>query len=161
MKELCAFQAHAIAASQSHLASLIDHRTLVSNQDVTQFKKFNIGDYVLVLNHSKSKLNFKWRGPYQIVRRNEANIYTCKDLHTNVELQFDVTALKLFVCPPDVDPVSIAGLDEDEFVVRAILDHRLEGENRKLRTHYYFKVLFADNTDDWLPYYEVRDAFEE
>ena len=108
MKELCAFQAHAIAASQSHLASLIDHRTLVSNQDVTQFKKFNIGDYVLVLNHSKSKLDFKWRGPYQIVRCNEANIYTCKDLRTNAELQFDVTALELFVCPPDVDPVSIA-----------------------------------------------------
>ena len=163
VRELCAFQAHAIAASQSHLASLIDQRTLLANKNVDQFKEFNIGDYVLVLNYSKNKLDFKWRGPYLVVGRNEANIYTCKDLRTNAEFQFDVTALKLFVCPPNVQPVTIAGMDEDEFVVRSILDHRLEGENKKLKTHYYFKVLFSDNTEDWLPYFEVRnlEAFEE
>ena len=108
-------------------------------------------------------MDYKWRGPYLVVGRNEANIYTCKNLRTNEELKFDVTSLRLFVCPPNVDPVTLAGMDEDEFLVRAVLDHRLEGGNKKLKTHYYFKVQFADSTEDWLPYFEVRNlsAFED
>jgi hypothetical protein len=52
------------------------------------------------------------------------------------------------MCPPNVDPVTLAGLNEDEYLVRAVVDPHLEGENRKLKTHclllcLHFKVQFA------------------
>ena len=165
VKELCAFQAHAIAASQSHMASIIDSRVskYANLSRGSEFKEFKVGDYVISLNRVGDKFDYKWRGPYLVTGHKEANIYTCKDLRTNAEVQFDITTLRLFICPPNVDPVTIAGLDEDEYLVRAVLDHRLEGENKKLKTHYYFKVQFSDNTEHWLPYMEVRDlsAFDE
>jgi hypothetical protein len=68
-------------------------------------------------------------------------------LRTNEELKFDVTSLTLFVCPPNVDLISLAGMDEDVFLVRAILDHRLEGENKKLKTRSVLESQCSRNDD--------------
>jgi hypothetical protein len=65
--------------------------------------------------------------------------------------------LKLFKCPPHVDPVTVAGMDEGEYLVHSIVAHRLEGTKRKNRTHYYFLVKFEDGEEEWIPYWEVRD----
>ena len=102
VKKLCAFQAHAIAASQCHMASVIDNRTTKSNVKCVSFKEFKPGDYVIHINDLGGKLNYNWRGPYQVVARKEANIYSCKDLRTNEEFQLDVASLRLFICPPNV-----------------------------------------------------------
>jgi hypothetical protein len=104
------------------------------------------------------KFDPKWKGPFQVVGIGESsNHVLCKDLCTQVVHPFDISTLRLFHCPPDIDPVTIAGMDEDEFLVKSILSHRLEGEKKKNKTHYYFEVLFADGTKDWLPYMEVKD----
>jgi len=102
VKILCVFQAHAIAASQCHMASVIDNRTTKSNYKSVRFKVFNPGDYVIHVNDLGDKLHYNLRGPYQVVARNEANIYSCKDLRTNEEIKFDVASLRLFICPPNV-----------------------------------------------------------
>jgi hypothetical protein len=65
--------------------------------------------------------------------------------------------LKLFKCPPHVDPVAVAGIDEGEYLVEAIVAHRLEGTKKKNRTHYYFLVKFEDGEEEWIPYWEVRE----
>jgi hypothetical protein len=53
VNELCAFQAHAIAASQSHMASVyvIDNHTSKSNNcnESSVFKEFKVGDYAITV----------------------------------------------------------------------------------------------------------------
>jgi hypothetical protein len=78
-------------------------------------------------------LDLKWCGPLRIVNKARANISNCLDLRTNKNIQLDVSSLKLFLCPPHVDPVAVAGMDEGEYLVDAIVAHRLEGtKNLKL-----------------------------
>jgi hypothetical protein len=75
----------------------------------------------------------------------------------------DGSSLRAFICPEGVDPLAVAAQDEGEYVVREIVGHRLEGKNKKNKTHWYFLVKFEDETEEWLPSMEVRDlqAFEE
>ena len=53
---------------------------------------------------------------------------------TKKVVQFDVSSLRKFVCSPGVDPVSVAGMDECEYIVDSILQHRLQGTNKKSKT---------------------------
>jgi hypothetical protein len=48
-------------------------------------------------------------------------------------------------------------MDEGEYLVEAIVAHRLEGTKKKNRTHYYFLVKFEDGEEEWIPYWEVRE----
>jgi hypothetical protein len=146
------FQVEAIKASQLHLATVLDARTNLSS-DVDP-RSFNISDFVLVSPVSKpSKLTFKWLGPYSVVARN-GNTYDCLDLRTRQIHQFDVSRLRLFTCPEDVDPLSIASLDVDEDVVDRILSHE---KGKKGKRSHKFLVQFTDGTEHWLPYEEVKD----
>jgi hypothetical protein len=65
---------------------------------------------------SGSKLDMKWCGPFRIVSKASTNIYNCLNLRTNKNVQLDVSSLKIFQCPPHLDPVVVAGMDEGEFV---------------------------------------------
>jgi hypothetical protein len=79
-------------------------------------------------------------------------------LENQQECPVGVSSLKLFKCPPHVDPVTVAGsMDEGEYLVHSIVAHRLEGPKRKNRTNYYFLVKFEDGEEEWIPYWEVRD----
>ncbi len=71
--------------------------------------------------------------------------------------KFDVSMLKPYVNAAEVDPVAVAGLDEDEYLVRSVKAHQLRGGKKQNRKGYYFLVEFADGSEDWLPYLEVRD----
>jgi hypothetical protein len=53
--------------------------------------------------------------------------------------------------------LTVAGMDEREYLVHSIVAHRLEGTKRKNRTHSYFLVKFEDGEEEWIPYWEVRD----
>jgi hypothetical protein len=95
-----------------------------------------------------------WCGPFRIVSKASANIYNCLNLRTNKNVQLDGFFSE--VPPHVVDPVAVAGLDEGEYLVEAIVAHRLEGTKKKNRTHYYFLVKFGDGEEEWIPYWEVR-----
>ena len=67
-------------------------------------------------------------------------------------IQMIRSSLRAYICPEGVDPLAVAAQDEGKYVVREVVGHRLEGKNK-----------FEDETEEWLPYMEVRDlqAFEE
>ena len=65
--------------------------------------------------------------------------------------------LKGYTSASEVDPVAVAGLDEDEYLVRSVKGHQLRSGKKHNRKGYYFLVEFADGSEDWLPYLEVRD----
>ena len=159
VQQLQKFQVEAIAASQVHMASVHDHRVDNVSDGVGDggFRVFQRGDFVVALKNNPDKFDYKWRGPFRVVESCEANIYQCMDLRTGQLLKFDVSALRKFECAPGVDPVAVAGWDEDEFVVDSILSHELKGTKVRNRTHYYFRVKFVDGSEDVLPYMEVRD----
>ena len=158
VKELFESQSKIVAASQVHLATVLDRRVEKSRKDVSiPLKEFKAGDLVLSFRHGGTKLDMRWCGPFSVIERTNANIYKCTDLCTQKKVLLDVTTLKLFNCAPGVDPLVVAGLDESEFVVESILGHRLEGDKKKNKTHYYFLVKFQDGEEEWLPYMEVRE----
>lgn len=126
-------------------------------------RSFVAGDLVVTLRDDRSKLDYKWRGPYRVLKKAFANVYEIEDLRTQKKLFRDVSVLRSFTCADGVDPMSVAGQDEGEYVVESIIGHRLEGNKKQNKTHWYYKVKFKDGTEDWLPYFEVRDleAFNE
>jgi hypothetical protein len=158
VKELKRAQELAISAAQKNTASVHDTRVSKSSSKSTEpVKGFKEDDLVVAFRHGGSKLDLKWKGPFKVVRKIHANIYECLDLRTKKVVQFDVSSLRKFVCPPGVDPVSVAGIDEGEYIVDSILQHRLQGTNKKSKTHYYFLVRFSDGGEEWIPYMEVKD----
>jgi hypothetical protein len=158
VKELKRAQELAISAAQKNTASVHDTRVSKSSSKSTEpVKSFKEDDLVVAFRHGGSKLDLKWKGPFKVVRKIHANIYECLDLRTKKVVQFDVSSLRKFVCPPGVDPVSVAGIDEGEYIVDSILQHRLQGTNKKSKTHYYFLVRFSDGGEEWIPYMEVKD----
>ncbi len=157
VKKVCEYQKSAIEASQLNVARVGDLRAAKRDKLEVPVKVFKAGDLVLTGRHGGSKLDFKWKGPFRVLESLESNIYRCVDLRNGKVLEFDVSSLRLFKCPAGVDPISIAGMDESEFRVDAVLKHKLEGLNRKNKTHYYFLVKFQDGEEDWLPYMEVRE----
>jgi hypothetical protein len=150
----------AIESSQRHLAALNDKKLKVEPNGAV--KKFAVGEFVLVKRFNGEKSDLKWKGPFRVVG-SESNLYECMDLRTGKVTKFDVSMLRSFVGAADVDPVAVAGMDEDEFVVRSVKSHRLEGTKKRNRTYYYFLVEFVDGSEEWLPYMEVREleAFGE
>lgn len=146
------FQLEAIKASQLHMATIMDSRVRpTSDMDP---KAFQLSDYVLVSPVSKpAKFSFKWLGPYSVVAR-DGNTYDCMDLRTRQVHQFDVSRLRIFNCPADVDPLSIATLDVDEDVVESVLSYQA---GRKGRRSHKFLVKFMDSSEFWLPYEEVKN----
>ena len=54
----------------------------------------------------------------------------------------------LFTCPPGVDPLTVAVMDEGEYIAEAILNHRLEGSKKNNKTHCYFLVKFKDREEE-------------
>ena len=102
-------------------------------------------------------MDLEGKGPIKVLRKAHANIYESMDLRTKKVGQFAVISFRRFVCPPGVDPVSVAGMDEGEYIVDSILQHRLEGQDKRNKTHNYFLVRFSDAGKEWIPYIEIRD----
>jgi hypothetical protein len=96
-----------------------------------------------------TKLDYKWKGPYRVVKKLFANVYELEDLRIKKKVCRDGSSLRAFICPEGVDPLAVAAQDEGEYVVREIVGHRLEGKNKKNKTHWYFLVKFEDETEEW------------
>jgi hypothetical protein len=118
-------------------------------------KKFAEGDLVITVRDVGTKLDYKWKGPYRVVKKLFANVYELEDLRTKKKVCRDGSSLRAFICPEGVDPLAVVAQDEGEYVVREIVGHRLEGKNKKNKTHWYFLVKFEDETEEWLPYMEA------
>mmetsp|Transcript_7130 Transcript_7130/g.7480 ORF Transcript_7130/g.7480 Transcript_7130/m.7480 type:complete len:1037 (-) Transcript_7130:831-3941(-) len=164
LRGLCETQTKLLKAAQGNLAKVLDTRISKKRDKVNgDLKVFHAGDLVLTTRRQGSKLDMKWQGPFKIIKKKFGNTYECEDLRTKKMKYFYISVMRSFSCPDGVDPIEVAGIDEDEFKVRAVVDHRLEGSNKKNKTHYYFLVKFEDGEEEWLPYMEVREleAFEK
>jgi hypothetical protein len=158
VKELRRVQEELVSVAQLRLAKVRDKRVTVEDKVMEKgFKEFKVGDLVIAPKTGGSKLDFRWKGPFRVAEKLGSTRYGCSDLRTGELHQFDVSSLRLFECPDDVDPLEVAAMDEGEYVVDCILNHRLEGTKKKNRTHYYFLVKFQDGGEEWIPYMEVRD----
>lgn len=81
----------------------------------------------------------------------------CQDLSTLKRVRFHVSRLRKFNADMTEDPAKLAALDNNEFVVEAIVGHR--GDRRR-RAGMEFRVRwlgYEPDDDTWLPYREVRE----
>ena len=123
---------------------------------------FEPGDMVLVRYPGRAPgLAPMWRGPLAIVD-DEApgEAWRCQDLNTHRIVAFDISRLKRYDASRTEDPAALAAAaDSNEWIVEAIVDHRLRANCRKrIKTNFEFLVRwegFGSDDDEWLPYNAV------
>jgi hypothetical protein len=157
IQHLTAAQKAIIEASQACQDKVIQARLEATPKTPTSFE---VGDYVLISPPERplDKLSPKWLGPMVVVSV-AGNIYQCQDLRTLKVNAYHITRLKYFELSENVDPLQVAALDRDEYIVEAIVEHRgpRKGKPRNLLE---FKVRwqgYGPEEDLWLPYKEVKD----
>ena len=109
------------------------------------------GDYILFDEASKGfrheKLKTRYSGPYVIIAVYKADI-TCKHIVTSKLKVFHMDDVKLFIGSAE-DAYKAAQTDDDQYVIRSIVDHRGDPEKRSLMS---FLVLFEDDDRVWLEF---------
>ena len=136
-------------------------------QDQINMKKRNVQDrdilyaqdYVLYRNLDKTKTQLKYVGPYLITNR-DGDFYELTSL-TKEKKPFYAHArnLKRYHLREGVDPVEVALMDKNEYLLESIVDFKCTGEDLKDKNKYIFAVIFKGFPDDrhWLKYSEVEN----
>jgi hypothetical protein len=130
---------------------------------ITEYETFDIGDYVLLSYPSRppTKLAGLYRGPLIIHRKIRKDIYEVRDLVTDRVSEVHISRLHKLRVPPDAseeDILRLAGLDHDEYIVEAIIDHKKVG---KRKTDWEFLVRWSGyepSEDTWEPLKNVKDV---
>jgi hypothetical protein len=122
--------------------------------------QFDVGQHVLVSypNRPPNKLAPKWRGPLVVVEV-KGNTYVCQDLCTHKVVSFHISRLKAYNMDSTPDVTAVAAVDQDEWEVEEIVDHRGPKHGRP-KSKLEFRVRwkgFEPEEDTWLPYAEVRE----
>jgi hypothetical protein len=131
---------------------------------------FDINSWVLYagegsITAKRDKTNTPKAGPFKVVSRNELdNSYTILDTVQNVEKVVHISKLSPFVYDPRyTNPYDIARQDSEEFMVKAILDHKphlSRGAERPKSSQLEFLVRW-DNyptlADSWEPFKLLRN----
>ena len=139
-------------------------------------KEIQEGDFVLLAKHAtgtRGKTTTRWLGPKLVLARRD-NDPTCPVVSLT-----DLTTMKVSEVSIDdclmfktgwfeeetmlQDLTRLAALDQEEYVVENILEHRPPGEVRKRGTkpsQYWFRVKwagFSDTENSWEPYQTLKD----
>ncbi|KPA73067.1 hypothetical protein ABB37_10147 [Leptomonas pyrrhocoris] len=154
VQELIQAQESLIAASQDHQDKVIEERLSQSAENPTEYAA---GDYVVVSypDRPPSKLAPRWRGPLIIADRVGSDMYQCQDLVTHRFTDFHVSRLKKYNMDMTPNPVEVAQVDNDEWKVEQIVDHK--GLTKKAVRFRVRWEGFEPTDDTWLPYSECRD----
>ena len=116
------------------------------------------GDYVLATYPTRppSKLSPRWKGPFVVVEVQGSTVQ-CQDLCTLRFIRFHRSRLKRYDTERTPDPAAVAAVDNDEYVVEAIVDHRGD-PRRRARMEFRVRWLgYEPDEDTWLPFREVQD----
>lgn len=88
-------------------------------------------------------------------------MFVCQDVRTLKIVRLHEGRLRPFRMREGEDPLGVAAVDQDEFVVDSIVDHGVrDGGRARRRADLEFRVpwLGDEPTEDtWFPYSEVRD----
>jgi hypothetical protein len=90
-----------------------------------------VGDYVLAIfpqNKPPSKLSPRLQGPFKVIER-EDNTYTCQHVLTKKSRKFDIHQLTYFSQSIDNDADYAASLDQIDYRIHKLLDHRRTEDN--------------------------------
>ncbi len=156
--DLHATQLRLLQSAQKHQEKVVQDRLKKSPENPTEFKQ---GDLVLLSypnGNVPNKLHAKWRGPYTVVKR-RGNTYTLQELNSRECSDFDISRLRAYVDDPNITANDVAALDDNEYFVEAITDHR--NYNPKRKNDVEFRVLWQGYSPDeatWEPYRNVKNT---
>jgi hypothetical protein len=151
----------ALVSHQNHLISLSQdfvskHQGKVEAQASAIPVPFSVGDLVLVKypNRPPNKLSSKWRGPFRILAQLSHSTFKLQHLASLKECVQHVSMLKLFDASRS-DPVAIAAVDDNEYEVEAIVDHR--GTTKRTLQFKVRWIGYPPSQDSWLPLRDVNE----
>jgi hypothetical protein len=141
-----------IAVSDQHQQKVLDARAAAGPLASAHLEE---GEYVLVRSDRRSdKLAFRLLGPMVIAGSpRDDNIYPVQDLRTLNIHHFHLDRLVRYDATRTPFPAAIAGVDGDEYMVKAIIAHR------RVRGRLEFLVEWADfdsSHNSWEPHKNVR-----
>jgi hypothetical protein len=125
---------------------------------------FQVGDYVLLAYPSRppNKLSAMYRGPLRIVSRERSDLYELLDLVSNKLLKVHLSRLRKLHLDDSTtieDILRIAGIDQGEFVVSEILDHRWVGSRNKRQLEFLVRwENYEPGDDTWEPLDNLKDV---
>ena len=160
LKALQSKQLSLIQATQAYIKNKIEKRD--AKVSIIDKRNFDVGDYVLLSYPSRppSKLAGLYRGPLIVHRKLREDIYEVMDLITDRIYQVHISRIHALNLPSTVDRdelLRIAGIDHNEYVVEAIVNHR--GNPRKRRDMEFLVRWkgYEPGDDTWEPYATVKD----
>ncbi len=118
-----------------------------------------IGDYVLAIfpeDKPPSKLSPRLHGPFKIIER-EDNTYTCQHVLTKKCRLFDIHQLTYFSQSIDNDTDYAASLDQIEYRIHKLIDHR-RTEDNKLE---FLRQLNHEGDTRWLSHEFLANKFND
>jgi hypothetical protein len=127
-----AFSQHLITTAAALFARVRDIQKQVFEQDLAAVRKrargqtdFKVGDHVLVHFPPSEKLLLDWRGPFQIIQRENEVIYVVADLVTNESFRAHVNRIHIFY-PGDLTPDQLIAESarNEEYYIEAVYGHR-------------------------------------
>jgi hypothetical protein len=122
---------------------------------------FGEGDLVLVSppeNRRATKLSPGMMGPFVVLSRERDKLYKIQELISTKTLVVPAERMQLFRVNADEDPVVVASVDLDEYVVEKIMGH--QGSTlRDLKFLVKWKY-FGEEYNQYLAYNELKDNVE-
>lgn len=153
-----------IAQDSQEKSDLVQLKRIAKKQNGKEITSYPVNSFVLLtyplgvngLNQPPSKLHTRWRGPFRVVSSN-GNQYTLENLVSEKLSTHNVTELKPFLWEDGkVDPREVARIDDEEFEIEDIFDHRvIDMEKKRVKFHVRWKN-YEEVT--WEPYENLKDT---
>ena len=150
-----------IQASQKYLEQQTQTRD-AKNDLIVTLPEYQIGDYILLSYPSRppSKLLGLYRGPMVVHKKIRDDMYEVLDLISNKTSQIHVSRMHALVLPPDAtreDLLRLAGIDNHEYIVESIIDHRGNPRKKKQMEFLIRWKGYEPSDDTWEPWSVVKD----
>jgi transposase InsO family protein len=159
---LTAWQAAVVDASARHQRRVVEER-LREGPAAEDVAGYEPGDTVLVSYPGRppDKLAPRWRGPFVVLESDgDRGMYACQDVRTLKTLHFHESRLKRYLADRTDSLGEVAAVDNEEFVVDSIVDHRIRPGRGSRRGRLEFRIRWAGyeaEEDTWLSYADIRE----
>jgi hypothetical protein len=163
IKELNDSLEEVVAASQRHLAKVLDKRANLDVNSLGNYKQFQPRDYVVIEKYGETPgvLNAHYKGPYLVVERRNINNYLLRDLESNREFLVHVDKMRKFTDRLSEKEVqTLSNKDKDENLVISVLSHRVivtnDNPNYKKKKDVSLELEYDTGEKQFLPYPECK-----